>query len=71
MSVISSGGGRLPTVPPACAPTATDQQFRAVAVTNNQYNLMKIHSGRCVDVSSGAATSGPQLQQWGNYHRRE
>ena len=49
----------------ACNAAAADQQWKAVAGTGNQFNVVNVNSGRCIDVPSGTTTSGTQLQQYG------
>src|SRR5262249_45503412 len=49
----------------ACNTAATNQQWKAVPHTGNQYNLTNGNSGRCIDIPSSTTTSGTQLQQYG------
>jgi len=41
-----------------------NQQWRAEASGSGSYRFIARHSGRCLDVPSGAATESLQLQQW-------
>ncbi|MEU6789484.1 pectinesterase family protein [Nonomuraea angiospora] len=59
----SADNGAL-LVQTACAASAPDQQFRAVA-RGSAFNLVSGSSGRCVDVPGASTVSGTQLQQWG------